>query len=137
MLGAHLKALSHYYAALVHMTIVRQLKNSEKKDCKSNTIIFLMPIYYLPCWSLHAKAPNACNQFILIWHAIILCTINVVHFITGLFQSVIFEFFEEHDFHNDKTLWNAHYYKNYCMCVSTEVNLQNIVYQLFYFCVSI
>lgn len=31
-----MKALSHYYAALVHMTIVRQLKNSEKKDCKSN-----------------------------------------------------------------------------------------------------
>ena len=27
--GAHLRALSHYYAAMVHMTIVKNLKKSD------------------------------------------------------------------------------------------------------------
>ena len=32
--GAHLRALSHYYAAMVHMTIVKDLKKTESEDCK-------------------------------------------------------------------------------------------------------
>ena len=41
VLGAHLNALSHYYAALVHMTIVRELMKTEKEEaCKLNLINF-------------------------------------------------------------------------------------------------